>query len=360
MKAKHLLYIAALIFVLPLQSCFINQDKDMVNDAKTNFEMLWKICDEYYCYFDYKNIDWDSIYTAYEPRVYNGMSDDELFNVLGEMLGELKDGHVNLYYDYNQSRYWKWSEDYPQNYNERLILENYFHFDYFSKGGFIYQILPENIGYIHYSSFVDDCDDAMLDHMLSMFKDCKGLIFDIRNNGGGNKANVNKLACRFTTESKVLKGYLLHKTGVGHNDFTDTIPEYLTPPGTIGSIQYLDTDSVNFSNLDSKRVRFLKPIAVLSNRNVYSAANDFIRTMKVVDNATVIGDRSGGGGGIPASFDLPNGWHVRLSVTPMLDIDKQHTEFGIDPDMKVDMAEDAYATGRDAILDTAVQYLLSK
>ena len=360
MKAKHLLYIAALIFVLPLQSCFINQDKDMVNDAKTNFEMLWKICDEYYCYFDYKNIDWDSIYTAYEPRVYNGMSDDELFNVLGEMLGELKDGHVNLYSDYATSRYWKWFQDYPQNYDERLILENYFHYDYYSKGGFTYQILPENIGYIHYASFVDGFDDALLDHMLTMFKDCKGLIFDIRDNGGGSKANVNKLACRFTTEKKVLKGYLLHKTGVGHSDFTDTVPEYLTPPGTIASFNYIDTDSVNLSNLDSKRVRFLKPIAVLSNRNVYSAANDFIRTMKVVDNATVIGDRSGGGGGIPASFDLPNGWNVRLSVTPMLDIDKQHTELGIDPDIKVDMADDAYATGRDAILDTAIEYLLAK
>ena len=360
MKAKHLLYIAALIFVLPLQSCFINHDKDMVNDAKTNFEMLWKICDEYYCYFDYKNIDWDSIYTAYEPRVYNGMSDDELFNVLGEMLGELKDGHVNLYSDYATSRYWKWFQDYPKNYDERLILENYFHYDYYSKGGFTYQILPENIGYIHYASFVDGFDDALLDHMLTMFKDCKGLIFDIRDNGGGSKANVNKLACRFTTEKKVLKGYLLHKTGVGHSDFTDTVPEYLTPPGTIASFNYIDTDSVNLSNLDSKRVRFLKPIAVLSNRNVYSAANDFIRTMKVVDNATVIGDRSGGGGGIPASFDLPNGWNVRLSVTPMLDIDKQHTELGIDPDIKVDMAEDAYATGRDAILDTAIEYLLAK
>ena len=360
MKAKHLLYIAALIFVLPLQSCFINQDKEMVNDAKTNFEMLWKICDEYYCYFDYKNIDWDSIYTAYEPRVYNGMSDDELFNVLGEMLCELKDGHVNLYSDYATSRYWKWFQDYPQNYDERLILENYFHYDYYSKGGFIYQFLPENIGYIHYASFVDEFDDALLDHMLTMFKDCKGLIFDIRDNGGGSKANVNKLACRFTTEKKVLKGYLLHKTGVGHSDFTDTVPEYLTPPGTIASFNYIDTDSVNLSNLDSKRVRFLKPIAVLSNRNVYSAANDFIRTMKVVDNATVIGDRSGGGGGIPASFDLPNGWNVRLSVTPMLDIDKQHTELGIDPDIKVDMAEDAYATGRDAILDTAIEYLLAK
>ena len=51
-----------------------------------------------------------------------------------------------------------------------------------------------------------------------MFKDCKGVIIDIRNNGGGSVANVNKLACRFTNEQKILKGYKLHKTGKGHND----------------------------------------------------------------------------------------------------------------------------------------------
>ena len=107
-------------------------------------------------------------------------------------------------------------------------------------------------------------------------------------------------------------------------------------------------------------IKFLKDVVVLSNRGVYSAANDFIRTMKVLDNVTVMGDRSGGG--IPCNFDLPNGWYVRLSTTPMLDIDKVHTEFGIDPTegYGIDMAEDAHMTGRDAILDKAIEFLSVK
>lgn len=359
MKAKHLLYIAALIFVLPLQSCFINQDKDMVNDAKTNFEMLWKICDEYYCYFDYKNIDWDSIYTAYEPRVYNGMSDDELFNVLGEMLGELKDGHVNLYSDYATSRYWKWFQDYPQNYDERLILENYFHYDYYSKGGFIYQFLPGNIGYIRYSSFTDNAPEYLLNHLLTIFKDCKGIILDIRGNSGGSVVNINAIACRFTQKSRIHTGYTIYKTGPGHSEFGDTIPEYLTPPGAIMAADEV-TSTEELNNFDSKRVRFLKPVAVLTNREVYSSANDFVRKIKQLDNVTIIGDRTGGGAGLPINFDLPNGWYARLSTTPVIDINYQHTEFGIDPDIKVDMAPDAPMTGRDAILDTAIEYLLAK
>ena len=357
MKAKHLLYIAALTLVLPLQSCFINEDKTIVNDAKGNFEMLWKICDENYCFFEYKNIDWDSIYTVYGPRVYNGMSSNELFNVCAEMLTELKDGHVNLYYSYDTGRCWAFFEDYPANYCERIVVENYLHFDYYRKDGFMYQVLPENIGYMHYSSFAQEFSEGLLDHILTMFKDCKGVIIDIRDNGGGNVANVNKLACRFTKEKKILKGYKLHKTGKGHNDFGDTITQYLTPPSNFMSLTSYSGDSIS---IDNQRVRFVKPVVVLTNRSVYSAANDFVRTMKVLDNATIIGDRSGGGGGIPISFDLPNGWAVRLSATPMLDINFEHTEMGIEPDIKIDMAPDAEITGRDAILDKAIEYLSTR
>jgi hypothetical protein len=71
MKTKYISFIAALLLILPLKSCYIHDDKDIVNDAEGNFNMLWKICDEYYCYFDYKGIDWNSVYEKYKPRVYN-------------------------------------------------------------------------------------------------------------------------------------------------------------------------------------------------------------------------------------------------------------------------------------------------
>lgn len=352
MKAKYIPYIVSLLLILPLQSCYIYEDKNIEDNPEGNFEMLWKICDEYYCYFDYKNIDWDSVYTVYKPKVHSGMTEDELFKVCADMIAELKDGHVNLYYDYDASRYWKWMEDYPENYSQRIVHENYLKNDYHRKGGFVYKVLPENIGYMHYDAFTSEFSEDLLNHILTKFKDCKGVIIDIRNNGGGSILNVNKLAHRFCKEEKVLCGYTLHKTGPGHNEFTDTVADYLeeAPPTSFSEL-----------NNSTERVKFLKDVAVLTNRAVYSAANDFVRTMMVLDNVTIIGDRSGGGGGIPCNFDMPNGWYVRLSTTPMLDINKVHTEFGIDPTegFKVDMAADAHITGKDAILDKAIE-LLSK
>ena len=341
MKTKYKYFIISLLFILPLQSCYLNDDKDIVDNAEGNFDMLWKICDEYYCFFDYKGIDWNEVYAKYRPSVYNGMSNDELFNVCANMLAELKDGHVNLSYSYDASRYWKWKDDYPENYSERIVYENYLKNDYQLKGGFVYKVLPENIGYMYYDSFSSEFSDGLLNYILTQFQDCKGVIIDIRNNGGGNILNVNKIANRFLKEEKVLCGYKIYKTGPGHSEFADTIPDYLTRKG-------------------DEYVKFHKDVVVLTNRGVYSAANDFVRTMKVLDNVTIIGDRSGGGGGIPCNFDLPNGWVVRLSTTPMLDVNKVHTEYGIDPTIKVDMAADAHITGKDAILDKAIELLSTK
>ena len=350
MKAKYISFIVSLLFVIPFQSCYIYNDNDIKDTPEGNFDMLWKIFDEYYCYFDYKNVDWDSVYSVYRPKVYNEMSDDELFKVCADMIAELKDGHVNLYYSYDASRYWKWSQDYPENYSQRIVHENYLHNDYHRKGGFVYKVLPENIGYMHYDAFTSSFTDGLLDHILTEFANCKGVIIDIRNNGGGNINNVNKIACRFTDQEKVLCGYTLYKTGPGHSEFGDTIVDYL---------ESVNPSSLSEINKSDSHVKFLKKVAVLSNRGVYSAANDFVRTMKVLDNVTIIGDRSGGGGGIPCNFDLPNGWYARLSTTPMLDRNYVHTEFGIDPTegFKVDMAADAHITGKDAILDTAIEFL---
>ena len=46
MKTKYKYFIISLLFILPLQSCYLNDDKDIVDNAEGNFDMVWKICDE--------------------------------------------------------------------------------------------------------------------------------------------------------------------------------------------------------------------------------------------------------------------------------------------------------------------------
>ena len=311
------------------------------NDSPTgNFEALWTILDEHYCFFDYKQkeygLDWNDVYAKYKVRINDNMSTVQLFEVLCDMLGELRDGHVNLSSSMDYGRYWKWQENYPYNYSDSLI-RSYLGTDYKIASGLRYRVLDDNIGYIRCASFESPIGEGNLDEVLSYLLLCRGLIIDIRGNGGGNLTTAERFAGRFVQE-KTLVGYMQHKTGKDHNDFSEMKEIYLEP---------------------SRNVRWHKKVCVLTNRSVYSAANAFAVWMRCLPKVTLVGDHTGGGSGMPMSNSLPNGWSVRYSACPMYDPNKQQTEFGIDPDVKVGLVNDiTIGSYRDDIIETARQLLV--
>jgi C-terminal processing protease CtpA/Prc len=79
--------------------------------------------------------------------------------------------------------------------------------------------------------------------------------------------------------------------------------------------------------------------------------------MKYAPNTVIIGDKTGGGSGLPFSSELPNGWLVRFSASPMLNAAGEQIEFGIDPDIKADMSDADAENGRDSIIEAARAYL---
>jgi C-terminal processing protease CtpA/Prc len=62
---------------------------------------------------------------------------------------------------------------------------------------------------------------------------------------------------------------------------------------------------------------------------------------------------------MPLSNELPNGWMVRFSASPMYNGSMQHIEFGIDPDIKVDLDSADVAKGKDTLIERAVSYLVN-
>lgn len=123
------------------------------SSPRENFEALWRIMDENYCFFEFKDVDWDDVYDRYDLLVKDTMNQYELFDVLGKMLAEVKDGHTNLISSFDMSRYWAWYEDYPANYYKE-IQDNYLGTDYKIAGGMKYKRLADDkIGYVYYGSF---------------------------------------------------------------------------------------------------------------------------------------------------------------------------------------------------------------
>ena len=96
---------------------------------------------------------------------------------------------------------------------------------------------------------------------------------------------------------------------------------------------------------------------VLSNRRSYSATNDFVNSMKQLPHVTILGDKTGGGSGLPFSSELPNGWSIRFSASPMFDPEMNQLEFGIAPDRKVDMISEDMRKGKDTMIELACDLL---
>ncbi len=324
-----------LLTVLCLSAFFSCVDEEeSANDPKGNFEALWRIMDEHYCFFTEKNIDWNAVHDKYSQQINAGMNRMQLFEVLANMLGELKDGHVNMYTAFDMARNWTWKENYPSNFSDTLLTK-YLGRDYRMAAGLKYRILDDNIGYIYCGSFSTGIGNGNLDEVLMYLAPTRGLIIDVRNNGGGNLLTAEKFAARFTNK-EILVGYMQHKTGKGHDDFSSLEKQRLKP---------------------GNGLRWQKSVVVLTNRGVFSAANEFVKYMRCCPLTTVVGDRTGGGGGLPFTSELPNGWTVRFSACPMYDKNKKSVENGMKPDHPVELERSDLLKGQDTIIEYARQLI---
>ena len=310
------------------------RDLDYEDTPEGNFEALWTIIDEHYCFLDYKHeaigLDWNAIHSTYRQRLDKSINNAQLFEVLAEMLSELRDGHVNLYAAHDIGRNWSWYEDFPTNFSQEL-QDAYLGTDYKIASSLKYRSLPDNIGYVVCNSFQSGVGEGNLSEVLYYLRTCDGLILDVRDNSGGNLTNAEALAQRFTNERRLV-GYIRHKNGRGHSDFSTPEAQYLYP---------------------SKGVRWQKRAVVLTNRRCYSATNTFVRDVRECPLVTILGDQTGGGSGLPFSSELPNGWSVCFSASPMFDAQMNQIEFGIQPDINVALTDEDRARGTDTLIEAA-------
>lgn len=338
MTTKHLIHTIAVLLLttFTLTACVDEDDYD--NTPLGNFEALWNIIDQHYCFLDYKRqaigLDWDDVHATYKARLSPEMTNAQLQEVLTDMLSELQDGHVNLYTSRDVGRYWSWQEDYPKNLDVE-VRDKYLGTDYKIASGLKYRILPDNIGYVVYESFQSGLGEGNIDEVLYYLRACNGLILDIRGNGGGSLEYAERLASHFTNE-KILVGYTSHKNGKGRNDFSTPQPEYITP---------------------SRGVRWQKRMVVLTNRECYSATNTFVRDILCCPNVVTLGDQTGGGSGMPFNSELPNGWAVRFSACPMYDRDMNQIEFGIQPTIQDSLRATDANVGVDNLIEHARRLL---
>ena len=343
----------ALVLCLALPSCLDDDSLEQDDTPLGNFEAAWRALDEHYCFFDEKGVDWDAVYRDFRPYFADSAPTMlETFNKLDEMLDLLRDGHVNIYAPFNTARYHEWVDNYPLNFDANLLDRYYLGAHYWSAGGMRFGMFPDSVAYVYYGSFAAAPGETNLDYVLAALSWGKGIIVDVRSNGGGALTGVPLVASRFAehgTGGSLVYGYMQHKTGRGHSDFSR--PEPLELDGRKAGRIYWDAAR--------------QPVVVLTNRSTFSAANTFVAAMRSIDGqggriVKTVGDRTGGGGGMPFSSVLPNGWILRMSACPIYDHLRQSIEAGIEPDFHVDMDSTAMIVQhRDDIIEFARAYIIN-
>lgn len=325
-------YIAAILTFMPLlwgcEKVWLASDPE--SDPRGNFQYLWEEIDRKYSYFELKQIDWDEVYGRYAVQVQEDMDDLALFEVLSDMLFELRDGHVNLRSDFNRSRNWDWFLDYPPNFNRNIVYREYLGRDYWVTGPLHNQII-DSVLYIYYESFMHTITESHINRILDRVRGLKGIILDIRHNGGGSSGNANRLASMLSSGGYTY-AYRRVKSGPGRADFT----------------------SWSAMEVRGGARSFDGKVVLLCNRQSYSSSNLFAQMLRERPNTVLLGDTTGGGGGTPMGGELPNGWSYRFSVTQTQNLDKEDIELGVPVDIRVDLDPSDEAQNIDTLIEEAL------
>lgn len=363
MKIKNIL--SAILVLMTFAACEKYETvKEVDTDFVRNYEVFWTMVNENYCflgtkYNNDKNVDWQGVYDKWMPVVKNDVTKEyELFNIMGKSLDVLRDGHIWMDSDFNSYSNVEFylkpdgKTYYEDAYIPGLVKNNYLKSStgkddykgnkaFKTRNGVLYGMIERDgkkFAYIYYNDFTKEIKEIDFQYLDPVVQEADAIIFDIRENPGGSGVLAPELAGHFMKEKKLV-GYSARKNGKGYDDFTEPHEIYCTP-----SEQYNWAD---------------KQTALLTNRGVYSTANLFTSIMKHAPNVIQVGQISGGGGGLPMTHYLPNGWLLVFASNVLFDVDMNHIEPGIAPDIEAELG-DYETTGKDGIVEKAIEELMKR
>ena len=304
------------------------------NNPVANFDYLWGEYDRMYGAFEPKKLDWNALYRTYRPQVNEQTTDAELYRVMTALLNHLDDNHVYLrptadtklpWYDGGILGRTKVT-DYDGSVVKRYLTDSRNFTNEFVCGK-----LTPNVGYILQKGFENNyaAYGKTMDSVLTYLKDTKGLIIDLRDNGGGEDRVAQYIANRFATERHLSFTSRL-RNGPRHTNFGPELRFYTEPAGTF---------------------QYTKPVIVLTNLSSYSSAETFVLAMLQNKTVTQVGDLTGGAFSDALPRDLPNGWSVRVPIVDVRDATGRNLEgIGIVPKVVVKNKPDELKAGHDRAL----------
>lgn len=174
-----------------------------------------------------------------------------------------------------------------------------------------YKMLDDSIGYIAISGFEENTDEQFRDALDKLEKKgMKGLVIDLRDNGGGLVETAADMLDRILPKGMIV--YTKDKNGKG--------------------LEYKSTDKEQLN----------VPLAVLINGNSASASEIFAGAVQDYGIGTLVGTTSFGKGIVQNVIPLSDGTALKLTTAKYYTPKGRNIhKIGIEPDVKVELSDDA-------------------
>lgn len=220
------------------------------------------------------------------------------------------------------------------------------------------QVLPGGIGYLRIDAFVGNMGE-LLDVAMDRLRGTRGLVIDVRQNGGGDQSGSRVLARLIDPGGGKLVRY---QVSPRNSDYILAKRPYYFLDGIDAALPFAPWENIEVEPAPASKGYRGKPVAVLTSSGCFSACDTFVAALKAHGLAAVVGEPTGGGTGSPLEIGLPHtNLGFRYSVVRGLTPHGEAIEGrGTQPDILIEMrAEDRFA-GKDFQLEAALKYVAER
>ena len=301
--------------------------------AEQAFDKLWEAFDRSYAMFALRpEVDWAKLRQDYRPKALASKSSYEFAATCADMLKPLRDLHVWLTLA---------GANVPVFHRPRAANANPSAYPSIlgklkEMGRVRWAVTPERIGFIAISSWDNPEIPAQCNKALEQMRGTRGLIIDVRLNGGGSEDQAREFAGRFL-KAEFVYAYSQFRNGARHEDLTEKYERKVGPQGPW---------------------RYDRPVILLIGQKCMSSNESFIGMMTGDPEVTTMGDHTCGSSGNPEIVDLP--LDMTVSVPRWIDYLPDGTpldERGFQPQVVFKPEDGAFQGNRDDLLAAAVERL---